>query len=121
MLSIRFFSDSNHPPHSIRIVDQFYEWLAHSDFSKVGSTDEIEIEIEEEIVSLPLVRLDDTIREGFINVLSDTFFQETRQMLGALEQAHSTELLSDQTYRLKKLLEMLDCFKNPAYQYLQRE
>lgn len=121
MLSIRFFSGNDHPPHSIRVIDQFYEWLAHSDFAKVGSTDEIEIEIEEEAVSLPLIKLDDTTRQGFINVLSDTFFQETRQMLGYMEQANSTELLSNQAYRLKKLLEMLDCLKNPVYQYLQRE
>lgn len=121
MLSINFFSNGDYPPHSIRVVDQFYEWLARSEFASVGQTAQVEIEVDEEPVNLPLVRLDDFTRQSFIQTLSETFFQETRRMLGEMERGLATEGLGEQAHRLRLLLEMLDCLKNPAYEYLQRE
>jgi hypothetical protein len=52
---------------------------------------------------------------------SECIFRETRSVLGDLDNAVPQPELAAKTYRLKKLLEMLDCLKNGVYQYLQRE
>ena len=68
---------------------------------------------------MPLVALVAETRSGLINFLSETIFRETRSMLGDLEQSVVPSELSVKTYRLKKLLEILDCMKSGVYQYLQ--
>jgi hypothetical protein len=119
MLSLNFFSENGQSAHSIRVVDDFYEWLARSEFAQLGRSQIKTIELDGEMAELPLVPLEPETRSKLVDFLSETIFQETRSMLGALEQSMPQPELTVQTYRLKKLLEMLDCTKNRVYQYLQ--
>jgi hypothetical protein len=121
MLSIHFYSETGQVAHSIRVVDDFYEWLARSEFSKVGRSQQTQIEIEGETAELPLVPLVAETRSRLIEFFSESIFQETRLMLGDIEHSMPQPELVLKTYRLKKLLELLDCLKSGVYQYLQRE
>jgi hypothetical protein len=121
MLSISFYSGNGQVTHSIRVVDDFYEWLARSEFSKLGRSQPIHLEIEGETVDLPLVPLVAETRSQLIAFFSESIFQETRIMLNDIENSAPPTELAVKTYRLKKLLELLDCLKNGFYQYLQRE
>ena len=121
MLSISFLSDDGKESRSIRVIDDFYEWLARSEFSKLARSQVTRIELEGEMAELPLVPLVAETRSGLIDFLSETIFRETRSMLGDLEQSVVQSELSVKTYRLKKLLEILDCMKSSVYQYLQCE
>jgi hypothetical protein len=121
MLSISFYSGTGQAAHSIRVVDDFYEWLARSEFSKLGRSQQTQIEIEGETADLPLVPLVAETRTKLIEFFSERIFQETKMMLGDIENSTPSSELVVKTYRLKKLLELLDCLKNGVYQYLQRE
>jgi hypothetical protein len=121
MLSISFYSGNGQTTHSIRVVDDFYEWLARSEFSKLGRSYLTPLEIEGETAELPLVSLGTETRSRLIEFFSECIFRETRSVLGDLDNAVPQPELAAKTYRLKKLLEMLDCLKNGVYQYLQRE
>ena len=60
-------------------------------------------------------------RSMLVEFFSDPVFSETRSMLGDLDRSLLQAELVTKTYRLKKLLELLDCLKSETYQYLQRE
>jgi hypothetical protein len=121
MLSISFYSGDGQSIHSIRVIDEFYEWLARSEFARLGRSQLTTLEIEGESAELPLVILGSETRSRLIEFFSDCIFQETRLVLGDLENAVPQFDLHVKTYRLKKLLEFIDCLKNGVYQYLQRE
>jgi hypothetical protein len=121
MLSLHFYSTNGHPPHSIRVAEDFYEWLAKSGFSTVGKSYETEIEIEGERLCLPLVKLEVPIRRQLVDFFSETIFSETKAVLAELDRSATQVDLVPKTYRLKKLLELLDCLKVESYDYFQRE
>jgi hypothetical protein len=121
MLSISFYSGNGRAIDIVRVSDDFYEWLARSEFSKLGRSQQIQIEIEGETAELPLVPLGAETRSKLIEFFSEHIFSETRSMLGDLDRSTPQPELSTKTYRLKKLLEVLDCLKSETYQYLQRE
>ena len=121
MLSISFYSSNGQTNHSIRVIDDFYEWLARSEFSKLGRSQQTQLEIEGETAELPLVPLVTETRSRLIEFFSERIFSETRSMLGDLDRSTPQSELTIKTYRLKKLLELLDCLKSETYQYLQRE
>jgi hypothetical protein len=120
MLSISFYAKDGNPPKSIRVVDDFYEWLAKSDFSKVGQSEKTDLEIDGEIIELPVVTLGNSNRRNLISFFSSTIQDETAALLKHLD-AESESSVSTRTYRLRKMLELVDCLKSESYQYLQRE
>ena len=70
MLNIIFYPDKGHPPHSIRMIDTLYEWLAHSDFAQVGRSQPTSIQVDDVVgdvmVELPQIRLTRATRSLFI-------------------------------------------------------
>jgi hypothetical protein len=38
MLDISFYANDGKQPYSVEVTDNFYEWLAKSDFSKIGKS-----------------------------------------------------------------------------------
>jgi hypothetical protein len=120
MLSISFYSKNGNSPKSIRVIEDFYEWLAKSDFSKVGQSERTDVEVEGEKVVLPLVPLCNANRKNLISFFSSAIQSETTALLKQLEIEHETSI-SSRTYRLRKMLELVDCLKSESYQYLQRE
>jgi hypothetical protein len=55
-----------------------------------------------------------------ISFFSSAIQNETAALLKHLE-SESESSVSSRTYRLRKMLELLDCLKSESYQYLQRE
>ncbi|MEL6249845.1 MAG: hypothetical protein AAFY78_03180 [Cyanobacteria bacterium J06648_16] len=116
MLDIGFFSDKKHPLHRVAVAEDFLLWLAKTDFSAIGEDKTAEAQIDGDMVSLSLVSLHQSVRQAFIQFFNEAIVTETRQVLHQLESAMPPE----RVYRLKKLIELLDCLKNDEYQYLRR-
>ncbi|MEQ9672525.1 hypothetical protein [Coleofasciculus sp. G2-EDA-02] len=121
MLSINFYGENGESPKSIRVGEDFYQWLAYSDFAQVGRSQLRTICIDGEEIELPLLPLTSTTRSMLIALFNEMVLTETAAMLTDLEKTVSQELLEPRTYRLKKLLELLNCCKNSGLAYLQRE
>ncbi|NEQ98552.1 MAG: hypothetical protein F6K30_17830 [Cyanothece sp. SIO2G6] len=103
------------------MAESLYEWLAHSDFAQVGRSKLIAIQVDGDPVDLPLIALTRTTRSLFIALFNEMVLSETSAMLDDLDHNVAQELLTSRTYRLKKLMELLNCTKNENFSYLQRE
>jgi len=121
MFDISFYSANGEPSDSVRITAATYEWLAKSAFSKIGGESiETQIYLDEENVILPLVELNQDIRQQFKKIFSEAIISESDAVLTKLGDYPSKEEYQSGTYRLRKMLELLKCVENENYQYLQR-
>lgn len=120
MLDIIFYSKNGQPPEYIEVSESIYEWLAKSNFSKIGKSVERKIKIEGEEEKLPLVQLGKSNRKKLREFFLETISQESDTVLNKLGDSPSKKEYQDATYRLRKLQELRKCIENEAYQYLQR-
>lgn len=121
MFDISFYAAKGEPSDSVKITALTYEWLARSEFSKIGGLSiDTEIYIDEENVILHLVELNQDIRQQFKKFFSEAIVSESDAVLTKLGDYPSKEQYQEETYRLRKLLELLKCVDNENYQYLQR-
>ncbi|MEG4350612.1 hypothetical protein QUA74_12780 [Microcoleus sp. LAD1_D3] len=121
MFDISFYSANGEPSDNVRITAATYEWLAKSAFSKIGGESvETQIYLDEENVILPLVELNQDIRQQFKKIFSEAIISESDAVLTKLGDSPSKEEYQSGTYRLRKMLELLKCVENENYQYLQR-
>lgn len=121
MLNINFYGENGQSSQSIRMIEDFYQWLAYSDFAQVGRSKMTTIYLDGEEVELPLIHLSSTTRSMFTACFNEMILKETEAMLVELESTLSKETLGKRTYRIKKLLELLNGCKNSSFAYLQRE
>ena len=121
MFDISFYSANGEPSDSVRITAATYEWLAKSAFSKIGGESvETQIYLDEENVILPLVELNQDIRQQFKKIFSEAIISESDAVLTKLGDYPSKEEYQSGTYRQRKMLQLLKCVENENYQYLQR-
>ncbi|MEO0433888.1 MAG: hypothetical protein AAF151_19560 [Cyanobacteria bacterium J06656_5] len=117
MLDIEFFSGDKQPMCRVEVADAFLLWLARTEFARIGEETATDLSINGESLTLPLVQLAPLTRRTFVEFFTDSVVVHTKQILLQLEQDRPQAEL---VYRLKKLIELLDCLKNEEYQYLQR-
>ncbi|MCC3421465.1 MAG: hypothetical protein JGK24_15700 [Microcoleus sp. PH2017_29_MFU_D_A] len=121
MLDLIFYTfKTDRPPHYIEMSEDVYEWLAKSEFSKIGKSVPRNILIDEEEEKLPLVELDRDIRQKLRSFFRDAIICESDTVLTKLGDSPLKEEYQSATYRLRKLLDLLKCVENEDYQYLQR-
>ena len=121
MLDISFYTTNGSESETVDVGETFYEWLAKSAFSKIGGASiDTEIHLDEENVILPLVELNQEIRQQFKKMFSQEIISESDAVLTKLGDSPSKEEYQSGRYRLRKLHELLKCVENENYQYLQR-
>lgn len=121
MLDISFYTTNGSESETVDVGETFYEWLAKSAFSKIGGASiDTEIHLDEENVILPLVELNQEIRQQLKKMFSQEIISESDAVLTKLGDSPSKEEYQSGTYRLRKMLELLKCVENENYQYLQR-
>lgn len=121
MLDISFYTTNGSESETVDVGETLYEWLAKSDFSKIGGESiDTEIYLDEENVTLPLVELNQEIRQQLKKMFSQEIISESDAVLTKLGDSPSKEEYQAGTYRLRKMLELLKCVENENYQYLQR-
>ena len=121
MLDISFYTTNGSESETVDVGETLYEWLAKSQFSKIGGASiDTEIYLDEENVILPLVELNQEIRHQFKKIFSQEIISESDVVLTKLGDSPSKEEYQSGTYRLRKMLELLKCVQNENYQYLQR-
>lgn len=117
MLDIGFYTAEGKPIHHVEVAENFLEWLAHSEFSKIGKEQIITVLLDDEKIDLPLVKLGKGNRHKFIAFFSSAVVDETKILLNQIGDYLAKP---ERAYRLRKLIEILDCIKDENYQYLQR-
>ncbi|MCC3405828.1 MAG: hypothetical protein JGK17_09585 [Microcoleus sp. PH2017_10_PVI_O_A] len=121
MLDMIFYAfKTDRPPHYVGMSEDVYEWLAKSEFTKIGKSVPRNILIDEEEEKLPVVELDRDIRQKLRTFFRDAIICESDTVLTKLGDSPLKEEYQAGTYRLRKLLDLLKCVENEDYQYLQR-
>jgi hypothetical protein len=120
MLDLIFYRAKDLDPRSVQVSEALYEWLAQSDFSKIGGSEPTRLELEGETVELALVLLAQDTRQGLVKFLRDQIVLETEGVLQQLDAVFSKDVYQEVTYRLRKLQELRKCIEDQSYAYLQR-
>lgn len=120
MLDISFYAQNGQSPQSVEVTENFYEWLAKSDFSKIGKSVTRKINVEGEEEKLSIVQLGKDTRKKLRTFFVEAITQESDAILAKLGDSPSVKEYQDATYRLRKLHELRKCVENEKYQYLQR-
>jgi len=120
MLDIIFYPGNGQPPHYVELSEDFYEWLAKSDFSKIGESVQKKIIIDDEEEEVPIVDLELENRRRLRSFFIEEIVGESDRMLTKLGESPSKNEYQAATYKLRKLQELRKCLENPKYQYLQR-
>ena len=120
MLDLIFYGVQGEDPQYIQLSESFYEWLARSEFSKIGGSESVRLNLEGEVVDLPLVKLELKTRDRLANFFRDQIVVETERILVQLDELFSKDVYQEVTYRLRKLQELRKSVENQNYLYLQR-
>ena len=120
MLDIIFYPGNGQPPHYVELSEDFYEWLAKSDFSKIGESVQKKIIIDDDEEEVPIVDLELENRRRFRSFFIEEIVGESDRMLTKLGESPSKNEYQAATYKLRKLQELRKCLENTKYRYLQR-
>lgn len=120
MLDIIFYETETMQPKYIEVSEELYEWLARSNFSKIGRSIKQSIKIDDETEILPLVELDPKNRSLFRLFFLEAIAEESDRLLTQLTEHFEKEDYRKISDRLRKLQELRKCVENFTHQYLQR-
>ncbi|MGB3192421.1 MAG: hypothetical protein WBB43_23690 [Limnoraphis sp.] len=120
MLELAFYSKNDQSPCYIEVPEDLYEWLIHSEFSKIGKSVPRKIKIDGEEETLPVVQLGKGNRKKLRNFFVEVIVEDDYKMLKELGDSPSKQEYQAATSHLKKLQEIRKLLENENYQYLQR-
>jgi hypothetical protein len=101
MLDISFYTVNSQASHHVEVAENFLEWLARSNFAKIGEDKPTKILIDEEKETLILVKLGKVNRQKFIDFFNEAIVNETKVIL---EMLANSSVKEERIYRIKKLI-----------------
>lgn len=122
-LDITFYGKNGQEPTTIELEEKFYEWLAKSDFSEIGTAQTVRLTIDGEEDEHNVIDLNKGIitnRQRFVEFFKEAILQESEIMLKNLGESPSKEEYQQESYKCKKLYEILEYLKNQQYSFLER-
>ncbi|MBF2027335.1 MAG: hypothetical protein IGS48_11280 [Oscillatoriales cyanobacterium C42_A2020_001] len=120
MIDIIFFSQDKEEVKSIEVSTEFYQWLARSEFSRIGKSEEHDMTIDGESVTVPVIQLEGNYRRKFSDFFRDAIVQESDLVLEALSEIASKTDYQQMIYRLSTLQKLRKTIEDEQYKYLQR-
>ncbi len=120
MLDFVFYPQVGQVPVYVEVSESLYEWLARSDFARMGQSEIRALSLDGESLELAVVDLKRETRQGLASFLRDQIIEESDRVLGELDEVRSKAEVQEMTYRLRKFQELRKCVENPIYSYLQR-
>jgi hypothetical protein len=120
MLDLIFYPQMGQAPAYVEVSESLYEWLARSEFARVGESQVRSLSLDGEDLDLAVVDLGRETRQGLASFLRDQIIEESDRVLGELDEVRSKDEVQEMTYRLRKFQELRKCVENPVYDYLQR-
>jgi hypothetical protein len=121
MLDISFYSHKNEVAETIELSQEFYDWLSHSDFPKIGRAEEKEMKADGEAVQVSVVLLEGEYRRRFSDFFRDAIVKESDGMLNKLGSSPSKEEYVNASSKLRTMQELRKCIENEKFKYISRE
>lgn len=120
MLDITFYSQNKEEAKIVEISEDFYEWLARSEFSEIGKSELREMKVDGEPIEVSVVQLEGMNRRKLSDFFRNAIVEESDKMLQGLNRSQSKEEYRDATYKLSLLQKLRKPIENEQYKYLQR-
>ena len=120
MLDIIFFTQHKEESEIVEVPDEFYQWLARSEFARIGDSEEREMKIDGEFVMLPVISLEGTHRRKLSDFFRDAIVQESEAILESLSNIPSKTDYQQIIYRLALLQKLRKVVEDEQYKYLQK-
>lgn len=120
MLDISFYSYDKKALETIEISEDFYNWLTQSEFSKIGKSEEKEMQGDGEVVKVSAVLLEGENRRRFSDFFRDAIVYESDSMLGKLGSSPSKEEYINASSRLKNLQDLRKIIEDEKFKYFSR-
>ena len=120
MLSFSFYLDNGEEEEIVDIPDELYQWLTHSEFSKIGQSEERDVKIDGEITKIAVVPLMGSNRRKLSNFFRDAIVQESDRMLNQLSHSSSKEDYLAVSYTLRILQNLRKLIEDEQFKYLSR-
>ena len=121
MLDISFYSETTKILEPVECSEELYSWLAESEFSKIGKSEEIEIEVDEEPVKYSGIFLKGESRRKFSIFFRDAIVKESDDMLNKLGNSPSKDEYFTNSRRLIFLQELRKLVEDEKFKYLIKE
>lgn len=119
MLRFSFYLDNGEEEEIVDIPDELYQWLIHSEFSKIGQSEERDVKIDGEITKIAVVPLMGSNRRKLSNFFRDAIVQESDRMLSQLSHSSSKDYLAA-SYTLRILQNLRKLIEDEQFKYLSR-
>ena len=120
MLDIAFYSQDREEAEAIEVSNDFYEWLARSEFARIGKSELKEMKVDGETVKVPAIELAGINRRQLSDFFRNAIVEESDAMLEQLSSSISKEEYQEVTHRLFLLQQLRKQIENEQYKYLQR-
>ncbi|MEM9542408.1 MAG: hypothetical protein AAGA60_23310 [Cyanobacteria bacterium P01_E01_bin.42] len=120
MLDVIFYSRDRQSSQYVELSEDVYEWLARSQFSKIGESSNRVFLVDGEEECVPVVELDRENRQHLRLFFLEAVAEESDKVLTQLDRVLSKDTYRQFTYRLEKLQELRKCVENEHYLYFQR-
>ncbi|HIK39345.1 hypothetical protein [Thermoleptolyngbya sp. M55_K2018_002] len=120
MLDISFYSQAHEIAEVVEVPQNFYQWLAQSEFSKIGKSEDRTMRGDGEEVTVLVVDLEGETRRKLSNFLRDEIVRESDDLVRVLGDLSSKEQYLEASARLKLLQALRKCVENERFKYLSR-
>ncbi|WP_448596305.1 hypothetical protein [Thermoleptolyngbya sp.] len=120
MLDISFYSQAHEITETIEVSQDFYQWLARSEFSKIGESQARSMQEDGEEVTVFVVDLEGETRRKLSNFFRDEIVRESDDLVRVLGDLSSKHQYSEAFARLKFLQALRKCVENERFKYLSR-
>ncbi|MDY7013412.1 MAG: hypothetical protein SVX43_07360 [Cyanobacteriota bacterium] len=120
MLDITFYSQNREEAEIVEVSEDFYEWLARSEFAKIGKSEVREMKVDGELIEVPVISLEGLNRRKLSDFFRDAIVEESDEMLNQFLRSQSKQEYRDVTYKLSLLQRLRKPIENEQYKYLQR-
>lgn len=120
MLDITFSSQDKEEAEVMEVSEEFYQWLARSEFSRIGKSEVKEMKVDGEPVEVSIIQLEGMNRRKLSDFFRDAIVQETDEMQDKLGSSPSKEEYQESTYRLLMLQKLRKQIENEQYKHFQR-
>ncbi|MEC4805845.1 MAG: hypothetical protein SAJ12_19600 [Jaaginema sp. PMC 1079.18] len=117
-LSVNFYTTEQQQSQTIEFNPNFQTWLSRSPLFQIGEDQIHTLSLEGQDIEKPVVNLNKEVRSQMLDFLYNAIVSETKELLFQIE---DLAIHDELTYRIDKLIAILDCVKNTQYQYLQRK
>lgn len=101
----------------VQVSDELYIKLAKSEFSQIGASKGIRLNLDGDLIEVKVVELSNIIRQAqilYFNELLPSVLQESLEKMGDSPSSSEYEIY---TADLKSILELLDNFKDSSFSH----